>query len=282
MRPLSPLPIDPLLPEVVARLRESAGLVLTAAPGAGKTTRVPSALLEAGLAGNGEVIVLEPRRIAARLAARRVAEELGERLGDRVGYQVRFEEVAGPLTRLRFVTEGLLARRLLSDPTLRGVGVVVLDELHERSVHTDLALALLRRLQRSSRPDLKLVAMSATMDPEPVADFLGGAPILASAGRQFEVRLDHLSRPDPRPLEQQIQSGLRSLLADGLPGDVLVFLPGAAEIRAATDACSALAAEEDSCCCRSTGPCRPRSRTERCAAPKNARSSFPPTSPRRR
>jgi ATP-dependent helicase HrpB len=229
---------------VVARLRESGGLVLTAAPGSGKTTRVPSALLAAGLAGDGEVIVLEPRRIAARLAARRVAEELGERLGERVGYQVRFEEVAGPLTRLRFVTEGLLARRLLSDPTLRGVSVVVLDELHERSVHTDLALALLRRLQQGSRPELKLVAMSATMDPDPVADFLGGAPILASEGRQFEVRLDHLPLPDPRPLEQQLQAGLRRLLAEGLPGDVLVFLPGVAEIRAATEACGSLAESE--------------------------------------
>jgi ATP-dependent helicase HrpB len=243
--PPSPLPIDALLPEVVARLRESSGLVLTAAPGAGKTTRVPAAILAAGLAGDLEVVVLEPRRIAARLAARRVAEELGERLGERVGYQVRFEEVAGPRTRLRFVTEGLLARRLISDPTLPGVGVVVLDELHERSVHTDLALALLRRLQQGGRPDLKLVAMSATMDPEPVADFLGGAPILDSAGRQFEVRLDHLPLADPRPLEQQVSSGLRKLFAEGLPGDVLVFLPGAAEIRAAAEACAGLAAEAD-------------------------------------
>jgi ATP-dependent helicase HrpB len=241
---VQPLPIDPLLPEVVARLRESSGLVLTAAPGAGKTTRVPRAILEAGIAGDGEVIVLEPRRIAARLAARRVAEELGERLGERVGYQVRFEEVAGPKTRLRFVTEGLLARRLLSEPTLPGVGVVVLDELHERSVHTDLALALLRRLQRT-RPDLKLVAMSATMDPEPVAAFLGGAPILASEGRQFEVRVDYLQLPSPLPLERQVASGLSKLLAEGVPGDVLVFLPGAAEIRAATEACAALADQAD-------------------------------------
>ncbi|MHB8420709.1 MAG: ATP-dependent helicase HrpB [Myxococcales bacterium] len=235
------LPIDPLLPEAVAKLRASSSLVLTAAPGAGKTTRLPRALLEAGFADGGEIVVLEPRRIAARLAAGRVAEELGERIGERVGYQVRFEDVSGPKTRLRFVTEGLLTRRLVSDPTLRGVAAVVLDELHERSVHTDLALALLRRLQRGARPELRLVAMSATMDPEPVADFLGGAPILASSGRQFEVRIEHLPLPDARPLHDQVASALRRLLAEEVPGHVLVFLPGAAEIRRAAEAVAPLA-----------------------------------------
>ncbi|HEY6099823.1 MAG TPA: DEAD/DEAH box helicase, partial [Anaeromyxobacter sp.] len=170
---MEPLPIDPLLPQAVAALRESPSLVIEAPPGAGKTTRVPRALLEAGLAGRGEVVVLEPRRLAARLAARRVAEEMGERPGETVGWQVRFEEVAGPRTRLRYVTEGLLTRRLLGEPTLPGVGAVVLDELHERHLQGDLALALLRRLQRTSRPDLKLVAMSATLDAGPVARYLG-------------------------------------------------------------------------------------------------------------
>ncbi|HUB06579.1 MAG TPA: ATP-dependent helicase HrpB [Myxococcales bacterium] len=240
-----PLPIDPLLPEAVERLRASGALVLMAAPGAGKTTRLPRALLEAGFAQGGEIVVLEPRRLAARLAARRVAEELGERVGERVGYQVRFEDVSGPRTALRFVTEGLLTRRLVSDPTLRGVSVVVLDELHERSVHTDLALALLRRLQRGARPELKLVAMSATLDPEPVAEFLGGAPILESAGRQFEVRIEHLPLPDARPLDQQVASALRRLLAAGVTGHVLVFLPGAAEIRRAAEAVAPLAQQGD-------------------------------------
>ncbi|MBL8189779.1 MAG: ATP-dependent helicase HrpB, partial [Acidobacteria bacterium] len=150
------LPIDSLLPEIVAELRRSSNLILEAAPGAGKTTRVPSALLDAGI-GNGEVWVLEPRRLAARMAARRVAEERGEPLGETVGYQVRFEEVASRKTRLRFLTEGVLTRRLLSDPKLKNVGTVVLDEFHERHLQADLALALLKRLQEITRPDLKLV-----------------------------------------------------------------------------------------------------------------------------
>src|SRR5512147_1075602 len=189
---MQPLPIDPLLPEVVAALRRSPALVIEAPPGAGKTTRVPRALLEAGLAGEGQVVVLEPRRLAARLAARRVAEEMGERVGGTVGYQVRFEEVAGPSTRLRYVTEALLTRRLVSDPRLAGVGAVVLDEFHERHLPGDLALGFLRRLQAAERRDLKLVVMSATLDAGPVARFLS-APSLRSEGRLFEVALEHLS-----------------------------------------------------------------------------------------
>ncbi len=237
---MQPLPIDPLLPEIVARALERRAAVVTAEPGAGKTTRVPPALL--GALPTGEILVLEPRRLAARLAARRVAEERGERLGETVGFQVRFEEVAGPRTRLRFVTEGLLARRLLSDPTLRGVAVVLLDELHERSVHTDLTLALLRRLQLGPRPDLVIVAMSATLDAGPVAGFLGGAPVLHSEGRRFEVRTEELKLPDQRPLEQQVASAVRRLLGE-TDGDVLVFLPGAAEIRRAGEALGPLAAQ---------------------------------------
>src|SRR5690242_6444930 len=174
---MQPLPIDSVLPDLVASLGRAPHLVLEAPPGAGKTTRVPRALLDAGLAERGEIVVLEPRRLAARLAARRVAEELGERVGETVGYQVRFEEVAGPRTRVRFVTEGLLTRRLLAEPTLPGVAVVILDEIHERHLQGDLALAVLRRLQRGARPDLKVVAMSATLDAEPIARYLGAASI---------------------------------------------------------------------------------------------------------
>src|SRR5436309_6630771 len=151
--------IDPLIPAILDHLKRARNLVLQAPPGAGKTTRVPPALLPAG----SEVWVLEPRRLAARMAARRVASELGERVGETAGYQVRFEEVAGPRTRLRFMTEGVLTRRLLSDPDLRRAAVVVLDEFHERNLDGDLALALLSRLQRTTRPDLRLVVMSATM-----------------------------------------------------------------------------------------------------------------------
>jgi ATP-dependent helicase HrpB len=242
---VDPLPIDPLLPEVVAALRDGPALVVEAPPGAGKTTRLPPALHRAGLAGRGEVVVLEPRRLAARLAARRVAEEMGERPGETVGWQVRFEEVAGPRTRIRYVTEGLLTRRLLSEPTLPGVGAVVIDEFHERHLPGDLALAFLRRLQRGPRPDLKLVVMSATLEAAPVASFLG-APALRSEGRRFEVAIEHLSpeeaaRPEAR-LEELVARAVRRLVREGLDGDVLVFLPGAAEIRRAREALADLAA----------------------------------------
>jgi ATP-dependent helicase HrpB len=238
----TPLPIDPFLPRLLEALRSSGALVLQAEPGAGKTTRVPPAILDAGLCGQGEVLVLQPRRLAARLAARRVADERGERLGETVGYQVRFEEVAGPSTRLRFVTEGILTRRLLADPTLARVGAVVLDEFHERHLDGDLALALLKRLRSERRPELKLVVMSATLDAKPVADYLGGAPAFEIPGRRFEVAIEPLDQPDPRPLEQQVASAVRRLCAGGgLDGDVLVFLPGAAEIRRAREALEPLA-----------------------------------------
>ncbi len=242
---MQPLPIDPLLPEIIARLRQSPNIVLEAPPGAGKTTRVPPALLDAGGAGDGEVLVLEPRRLAARMAARRVAEERGEKLGETVGYQVRFEEVAGPRTRLRFLTEGVLTRRLLSDPQLKNVGVVALDEFHERHLQADIALALLRRLQQTARPDLKLVVMSATLDAGPVAKFLDGAPTLRSEGKRFDVAIEHLARPDERPLAEQVASAVNQLIANNLDGDILVFLPGAAEIRRAQAACAAIAGRHD-------------------------------------
>jgi ATP-dependent helicase HrpB len=245
---MQPLPIDPLLPEVVASLRRTPSLVVEAPPGAGKTTRVPRALLEAGLAGGGEVLVLEPRRLAARMAARRVAEEMGERAGETVGYQVRFEDVSGPRTRLRFLTEALLTRRLLSAPDLAGVGAVVLDEFHERHLHGDLALALLRRLQRGPRPDLVLVVMSATLEAAPVARFLG-APALRSEGRAHPVEIEYLSpeeaaRPEVR-LEQRVSAAVRRLAAGEAGGDVLVFLPGAAEIRRCREALAPLSARLD-------------------------------------
>lgn len=242
---MQPLPIDQLLPEIVERLRRAPSLVVEAPPGAGKTTRVPAALLDAGVAGGREIWVLEPRRLAARLVAKRVAEERGEPLGETVGYQVRFEEVASARTRLRFLTEGVLTRKLLTDPTLARVGCVVLDEFHERHLQADLALALLRRLQLTVRPDLRLVAMSATLDAAPVARYLGDCPRLRSEGRRFDVEIDHLMREDARPLHEQIASAVRELTGAGLDGDVLVFLPGAAEIRRAQDACAALSEEND-------------------------------------
>lgn len=233
------LPIDDLLPAIFESLREHSNLVIEAPPGAGKTTRVPPTLLSIV---RGQILVLEPRRLAARLAARRTAQELGERVGDTVGYQVRFEEVAGARTRLRFLTEGILTRRLISDPRLAGVDVVVLDEFHERHLESDLALALLRRLQMTTRPDLRLIVMSATLDAAPVARFLGDCPRLRSEGRLFELAITHQPY-SAAPLEKQVALALETLLAGKHAGDVLVFLPGAAEIRRAARECQQLAAK---------------------------------------
>ncbi|MDQ3035713.1 MAG: DEAD/DEAH box helicase, partial [Myxococcota bacterium] len=230
----SPLPIDPFLPEITAAAARG-NVVLVAEPGAGKTTRVPRALLEGGLADAGEIIVLEPRRIATRMAARRVAEELGEQPGARVGYTVRFEDVSSRATRLRFVTEGVLTRRLAADPELRGVSTIVLDELHERSLHADVALAITRALQRTSRPELRLVAMSATLEAEKVAAFLE-APVIRVPGRVFEVAIEHAEAADDRPLERRVAAAVKRLLKEEQEGHVLVFLPGAAEIRRASEA----------------------------------------------
>ena len=225
------LPVDALLPEILGHLRATPNLVLEAEPGAGKTTRVPPALLEFG-----QVLVLEPRRVAARMAARRVAEELGEAPGETAGYQVRFDEAAGPRTRLRFLTEGVLTRRLLNDGELRGVGVVVLDEFHERHLDGDAAMALLLRLQRTARPDLRLVVMSATIEGGRVASHMGSCPVVRSQGRLFETEIEYTPHT-AEPLEEKVALALERVSAGGLDGDVLVFLPGAREIRAALRAC---------------------------------------------
>jgi ATP-dependent helicase HrpB len=238
---IAKLPIDGLLPSIRESLARTPNLVVEAPPGAGKTTRVPPALLHLV---RGQVLALEPRRLAARLAARRVAQELGERLGETAGYQVRFEEVAGPRTRLRFLTEGILTRRLISDPLLAGVDAVVLDEFHERHLETDLALALLRRLQRTQRPDLKIVVMSATLDAAPIAAYLDDCPTLRSDGRLFDLSITYQPY-SALPLEKQVGSALENLLAQPSSGDVLVFLPGASEIRRAERECRPIAARHD-------------------------------------
>ncbi|MSV35078.1 MAG: ATP-dependent helicase HrpB [Bryobacterales bacterium] len=235
---MTSLPMDSMLPEIAAGLRVHSSIVIEAAPGAGKTTRVPPALLPLV---KGEVLVLEPRRLAARMAARRVAAERKERVGETVGYQVRFESMGGPDTRLRFLTEGVLTRRLLDDPELKGVGAVVLDEFHERHLDGDLALALLRRLQKTSRPTLRLAVMSATLATGPVASFLGDCPVVRSEGRLYHLRVAYTPH-SAAALEEQVFEAIESLLREGLDGDVLVFLPGAAEIRRSARALESLAA----------------------------------------
>jgi ATP-dependent helicase HrpB len=224
-----PLPIDPLLGEAVAQLRRHRALVVTAPPGSGKTTRLPAALVDSGL--DGAVLVLEPRRLAARAAARRVAAERGVPLGDEVGYQVRHDDRTSRRTRLAFVTEGILVRRLCGDPFLEGVAAVVLDEFHERHLDTDLALAMLQEVRETVRNDLLVVVMSATLDPGPVATFLGGCPVLEGGGRQHRVEIRHLDRPrGPRDrLEDAVRTAVDRALVE-TAGDLLVFLPGLGEI----------------------------------------------------
>jgi ATP-dependent helicase HrpB len=218
------LPIDGLLPAIVAAMCREKYLVIEAPPGAGKTTRIPPALLPVV---RGEILVLEPRRLAARMAARRVASELGERVGETAGYQVRFEDVSGPRTRIKFVTEGVLTRRLMSDPRLRGVDLVILDEFHERHLDSDLALALLKRL------DVRMIVMSATLNAAPIAKFLGNCPILTSEGKLFDLKIEYTPHSGAA-LEDQVAAAVHRL--GPLDGDVLVFLPGAAEIRRAARA----------------------------------------------
>lgn len=224
-----PLPIDGVLPEIAAALASAPAVVLEAPPGAGKTTRVPPDLLARGFAGDGRIVMLEPRRVAARAAARRIAAERGWRVGEEVGWHVRFERVGGPRTRLWVVTEGLLVRWLQDDPFLEGVGVVIVDEFHERSVFADLSIAMLRRVQRDARPDLKIVVMSATLEAGPIAAWLGAA-VVRSEGRSFPVDVRYLPRPDPRPVYEIVADEVRAALRE-TEGDVLAFLPGVGEIR---------------------------------------------------
>ncbi len=229
-----PLPIDAVLPEIIAGLTQRPArrrsLVLRAPTGAGKTTRVPPALLDAGVAGDGQIVMLEPRRLAARAAARRMAAEGGWRLGEEVGFHIRFDRRAGPKTRILVVTEGVLVRMLQSDPFLEGVGVIVFDEFHERSLQSDLALAMSRRVQTEAREDLALVVMSATLEPRPIADYLGDCAIVESEGRLYPVEISYLDRADDRRPEAVVAAGVRRVLGE-TNGDVLVFLPGVGEIR---------------------------------------------------
>jgi ATP-dependent helicase HrpB len=226
----TPLPIDAVLDELAQTLAARNAAVLVAPPGAGKTTRVPLALLDAPWLRDKKIIVLEPRRIAARASAERMAKTLGERAGETVGYRVRFGSRISRKTRIEVVTEGIFSRQILDDPELSGVAAVLFDEFHERSLDADLGLALARDAQLGLREDLRLLVMSATLDGARVARLLGEAPVIASEGRAFAVETRYLRRKVDAPLERQMADAIATALrAD--PGSVLAFLPGAAEIR---------------------------------------------------
>lgn len=225
-----PLPIDDVLGTLAQTLERCNTAVLVAPPGAGKTTRVPLALLDAPWAAGKKIIMLEPRRIAARASAERMAKTLGERVGDTVGYRVRFGSKISKATRIEVVTEGIFTRQLLTDPELRGVAAVLFDEFHERSLDADMGLALARDAQSGLREDLRILVMSATIDGARVAAMLGDAPVIESAGRAFPVETRYLGRKPDAPMERQMAEAIASALR-AETGSVLAFLPGAAEIR---------------------------------------------------
>ena len=224
------LPIDVALPQLTAALARNDAAVLVAPPGAGKTTRVPLVLLDEPWAKDRKILVLEPRRLAARAAAARMASTLREQVGDTVGLRVRFDSKVTKRTRIEIVTEGVFTRLVLDDPSLEGIAAVLFDEFHERSLDADLGLALARDAQLGLRPDLKLLVMSATLDGARVAALLGNAPVVESEGRAFPVETRYLGRDQRAPIERQVADAVeRALRAES--GSALVFLPGAGEIR---------------------------------------------------
>lgn len=231
------LPVEEVVPAVRAALGERGVAVLQAEPGAGKTTVVPLRLLDEPwrVAGDGRILVLEPRRLAARAAARRMADLLGEPVGQTAGYRTRDEDVTSAATRIEVVTEGILVRRIQRDPALEGVALVVLDEVHERSIHTDLALALTLDARSALCPDLRVLAMSATLDTGRVAEAMGDAPVVVSEGRTFPVEVRWAPPRDRERLDAHVARVVTAALRTD-PGDALVFLPGAADIRRAASA----------------------------------------------
>jgi ATP-dependent helicase HrpB len=232
------LPVEDVLPALRQSLARDRRAVLQAPPGAGKTTLVPLAMLDAGWLGSNRIVMLEPRRVAARAAAHRMAELHGDAVGTTIGFRTRTESRIGRETRIEVVTEGILTRRLQRDPTLDGVGLVIFDEFHERSLVADLGLALTLHSRRLVRDDLRLLVMSATLDTASVARLLDDAPIISAEGRVFPVATRYAPPRDPRALEAAVAGTVRRALSED-PGDVLVFLPGAAEISRVRDAIGA-------------------------------------------
>lgn len=230
MPPLPALPIDAQLPTLVEALRRAPTVILEAPTGAGKTTRVPPALLHAGLAEQGQIVMLQPRRVAARASAARMAEEAGSPLGGTYGYSVRLDAKQSAATRVLVVTEGILLRQFQHDPFLEKTSLIVFDEFHERNLQSDLALAMARNLQQTVRPDLKIVVMSATLQTDALCRFFPDAPVVKCEGRLYPVEVRYLGGIELRPLADAVADAVEVALRES-PGDVLVFLPGIREIR---------------------------------------------------
>src|SRR6476469_6677076 len=224
------LPIWQIHSQIIDALTQGSRLFLVAPTGSGKTTQTPQMLWDAGIAGDKMIVVLQPRRVAARSVAARVAWERKVKLGAEVGYQIRFEDRTSVGTKICFVTEGILLRWLQDDPNLGDVGVILFDEFHERNLLSDVALALVKDLQKSRRPDLKMMVMSATLEAQPVAKYLDDCPILISEGRQFSVEVRYLELDDQQPFPDQAAQAIEAIVNSGEQGDILVFMPGMGEI----------------------------------------------------
>ena len=224
------LPVESILKDLDNALNASGTAVLQAPPGSGKTTRVPLALLDSDWLKGQSILMLEPRRLAATNAARYMATLCKEKVGETIGYSIRYERKTGRKTRLEVITEGLLIRRLQNDPELKGVGLIIFDEFHERSLDADLALALCREVQQGLRDDLRLLIMSATLDAAPLSELLDNCPIITAEGRSFPVSVDFLGDMERHRVAESTALGVRHALRE-TRGDILAFLPGTAEIR---------------------------------------------------
>lgn len=234
--PTNSLPIWKIHADILRALQAGNRLVLVAPTGSGKTTQVPQMLLDAGIAGDKTIVVLQPRRVAARTVANRVATERKGKLGAEVGYQIRFDDHTSPGTRITFVTEGILLRWLQDDRTLSKIGVIIFDEFHERNLLSDVALALVKDLQQTQRPDLAMLVMSATLDAEPIAEYLQACPTLISEGQSYPVEVGYLKAHDQRPITAQAAEAVEGIINDNACGDILVFMPGRGEINGTLEA----------------------------------------------
>ncbi|HQK99708.1 MAG TPA: DEAD/DEAH box helicase, partial [Smithellaceae bacterium] len=234
MQKKSSYPIDEILPELKASLLRHASVVLQAPPGSGKTTRVAPALLDFIGPEKGRILLLEPRRIAAVSAARWMAKTLGEEIGQTLGYSIRFDSRVSKRTRIEVITEGVLTRRILTNPDLSGVAMVIFDEFHERNLQSDLALALCLDIRRALREDLKILVMSATLDTGPISDLLDGAPIITAKGIAYPVEERYLGDKPDEPITKRVSDTVIKALGE-TSGDILAFLPGGGEIRATAD-----------------------------------------------